>query len=62
MLMKEALDSLKLKFTSGNDVEVERATITREEYEAILQFVVEGLTSKQERPPHHDTDESNVGC
>jgi hypothetical protein len=62
MLMKEALDSLKLKFSSGNDVEVERATITREEYEAILQFVFEGMASKKELHHHHDPDVSNVGC
>lgn len=36
MTLDEALESLKLKFTSGNEIEVERATITREEYEAIM--------------------------
>jgi len=33
------LDNLKEKFTSGNDIEVERATITRWEYEALLDYI-----------------------
>lgn len=37
MTLKEAYINLKLKFTSGNDIPVERATITREEWEAIKQ-------------------------
>ena len=32
----EAMESLRMKFTSGNDVSVDRAVITREEYEAII--------------------------
>lgn len=35
MKYHEALDRLGLKFTSGNSVPVERATITREEWEAL---------------------------
>lgn len=35
MQTREALEALRLKFTSSNDVPVERATITREEFEAI---------------------------
>ena len=33
------LKVLEKKFTSGNDVPVTRATITREEYEAILEII-----------------------
>ena len=44
MNIGEALKSLELKFTSGNVIEVERATITREEFEAIK----EGITHLQE--------------
>jgi len=35
MEFKEAYETLESKFTSGNDIPVERATITREEWEAI---------------------------
>lgn len=35
MDFKEALESLELKFTSANDVEVERTSILREEWEAL---------------------------
>jgi hypothetical protein len=35
MDLSEALKSLEEKFTSGNEVSVSRATITREEWEAI---------------------------
>ena len=35
MTLKEAMDSLKLKFSSGNNIPVKRATITREEFEPI---------------------------
>jgi hypothetical protein len=56
MTLKEALESLKLKFTSGNEIEVERATITREEFNAILK----ALNGAKDH--HHDSDISNVGC
>lgn len=36
MTFEEAIESLTLKFTSGNDIEVERATILRKEWKAIL--------------------------
>lgn len=38
----DILDRLRLKFTSGNGVPVERATITREEFEE-LEELIEGL-------------------
>ena len=41
MTLEEALESLALKFTSGNDVPVSRAPITREEYDAILAHIKE---------------------
>lgn len=36
MSIAEVLESLRLKFTSSNSVPVNRAPITRAEYEAIL--------------------------
>ncbi len=36
----QAIQNLKRKFTSGNNVQVERATITREEYEAIINHAI----------------------
>ena len=41
MKPSKALNSLKLKFESGNEIPVERATITKEEYEAILNLLVD---------------------
>ena len=41
MNSEEAWQNLKEKFTSGNNVPVERNIITREEYEAILRSFVE---------------------
>ena len=35
MTLKEAVENLKLKFTSGNDIEIERATILRKEWDII---------------------------
>lgn len=35
----DILTILKQKFTSGNDVPVTRSSITREEYEAILEHI-----------------------
>lgn len=35
MTPEQALQILEEKFTSGNDIEVERTTITREEFEAL---------------------------
>lgn len=40
MEYRKALEQLRLKFTSGNSVPVERASITREEFEAITRRVV----------------------
>jgi len=34
---EEAMENLSLKFSSGNDILVERATITRKEYESITE-------------------------
>ena len=47
MTADEALKSLKLKFESGNNVPVERATITREEYEPIMSVVTEVLAERE---------------
>lgn len=41
MTLEQALESLRLKFTSGNSVPVNRAPITREEYETILAHIKE---------------------
>ena len=35
MTIEEAIESVKLKFTSGNNIEVKRAMITNEEWEII---------------------------
>jgi hypothetical protein len=37
--MKQALEALGEKFTSGNSIEVERASITRDEYLALRQAI-----------------------
>ena len=39
MNLDDALESLRLKFTSANSVPVNRAPISRDEYEAILAAV-----------------------
>ena len=39
--IEEAVESVRLKFSSSNGVPVERATITKEEYEAIKTQAVE---------------------
>ena len=39
MKPKEAIERLKLKFTSANDIPVSRAVITREEFEAIEKVI-----------------------
>lgn len=36
----DVLEILKEKFTSGNDIPVSRATITREEYEALCLILI----------------------
>lgn len=41
MTFEEAVESLRLKFQSGNPIEVERATILRKEWEALLPVIVE---------------------
>jgi hypothetical protein len=41
MKWEEAMKSLQLKFTSGNDIPVTRASITREEFEALLYAAVD---------------------
>lgn len=41
MKPEEAWQNLKEKFTSGNIIPVDRSTITREEYEAILSSMME---------------------
>ena len=35
MTLKESYENLILKFSSGNEINVERATITKEEWEPI---------------------------
>lgn len=40
MTYQQALERLKLKFTSGNSIPVERASITLEEFEALTASVV----------------------
>lgn len=45
MTFEEAKKSLTLKFTSGNDIDVTRATITDEEWEAI-QTEIDRLKAK----------------
>ena len=47
MEAKEALEALDLKFSSGNEIPVERATITREEYEAVKAFYHAHCLEKQ---------------
>lgn len=37
---KKAIDSFHAKFTSHNDCEVTQATITREEYEAVIEAAI----------------------
>lgn len=46
MNIYEAMQNLKEKFTSGNDIPVERNTITREEYEIIYEMFSNYLMSK----------------
>ena len=43
MTFKEAVENLKLKFTSGNDIEIERATILRKEWDVIYPVLVKKL-------------------
>jgi len=40
MFIKETLESLKSKFTSSNDIPVERAMITRKEYDDISSYII----------------------
>jgi hypothetical protein len=39
MTPEQALESLRIKFTSGNSIPVERASVTRAEYEAIHEWL-----------------------
>lgn len=39
MNIEKVIDNLELKFTSGNSVPIDRAAITREEWEAIKEFL-----------------------
>ena len=41
MTFPDAIQSLHEKFTSGNDAAVDRSSITREEYEAIVNHIKE---------------------
>lgn len=59
---KFALETFRLKFTSGNEVHVERATVIRKEYDAVQGLIVQ-LTSRirelenerdEERAAHWD--------
>lgn len=55
-----AMEHLRQKFTSGNEIPVTRAEITREEFEAIEEFLRN--CSYETRSNDFDDDESNVGC
>lgn len=44
----EELESLKQKFTSGNSVPVERAVITRAEYQAIIHLALAGWRASEQ--------------
>lgn len=46
MDIKEAMVNLDLKFTSGNSIQVERATIVRDEWEAIQDFYLKNKTAE----------------
>ena len=54
MDFQEAYEKLESKFTSGNDIPVERNTITREEWEAIkerisfLEAIIKGNNIKSQ--------------
>ena len=61
MKIGEALDSLKEKFSSGNDIPIERATITREEFEAIMS-VFDTITDALGEPETSPMENCNVGC
>jgi len=41
MEIKKAIKSLDLKFTSGNDIPVTRATILIDEWEALKEYIIE---------------------
>jgi hypothetical protein len=58
MDIHKAMKELDLKFTSGNNVEVERATILRSEYEAIRKVYVALYGSWPEIP----SSDSDIGC
>jgi hypothetical protein len=47
MKLEDAFKSLSLKFSSGNNIPVERATILREEWDAI-RSIVEKFAVKKE--------------
>jgi hypothetical protein len=49
--MKQALEALGEKFTSGNSIEVERATITRDEYLALRQAIEQAEKQSHMRLP-----------
>ena len=48
MKFDEAYESIKLKFSSGNNISVERVTLLREEWDAIEEKI-ENLRRKNEK-------------
>ena len=55
-----AMEHLRQKFTSGNEIPVTQAVITQEEFEAIEEFLRN--SSYETRSTDFDADETNVGC
>lgn len=47
LTFEEAVESLHLKFQSGNSIEVERATITRKEWDALLPILTPYINAKK---------------
>ena len=47
MKPSEAYESLKLKFTSSNKIPITRATIIREEWDAIQTTILQNLKEKK---------------
>lgn len=58
----EAMEILRLKFSSGNEIPVTMANITREEYEAIEEYVRQTASVTQWRAEDFTDDDSNIDC
>lgn len=50
------IESVKLKFISGNSVPIDRAVITREEYERIMDLTKDGYRYRCLRDSYQDSD------